>query len=153
REDDAGKSDDVDGIADARLSIAQANRGIVTVWHAQQREVAARVWRGLAVDVEAERRAELQNLDLEAPAAREQNRQLWDRRHLGRGDRAGRRVAPDGLFALRVLATHESLRPQRRVHARLIDRVLFQLVRDPRGHPVHRIDDVGVGDEIAPAID
>src|SRR5213078_263593 len=64
------------------VAVAQANGRIHVVLHAHQREVTAGIGRGLAVEVEGERRTELDDVRLEADAARQQHRQQRLRRHL-----------------------------------------------------------------------
>ena len=59
----------------------------------------------------------------------------------------------DLVLEVRPLAAHQALRLQRRLHARLIDRLLLELVQHPRRHAVDRIDDVRIGDEPAAAVD
>ena len=153
RQHDTGKADDVHRVADLRLAVAQANGRIHVVLHAHQREVTAGIGRGLAVEVEGERRTELDDVRLEADAARQQHRQQRLRRHLRRRHRAHGGVAADRVLDVGTLAAHQPLRAQGRIHARLVDRLLLQLVDDPRGQAVRGLDDVRVGDEVALAVD
>ena len=143
-EHDAGKAEDVHGVADLGVAGGQPDGRIDAVLHAKDREIATVVGSRLAVDVEAGRRAELLDLGLEQHAVREQHGELRERLDLGAVERAGAGLAADLVLEVGSLAAHQPLAPQRRLDAGLVDRLLLQLVHDPRRQAVRGIDHVGV---------
>ncbi len=151
-EHDPGKAEDVHRVADLHLAGGEADRGIDAVLHPQECEVAPGVGRRLASAVDARRRAEFLDLGLQLDAARQHHGDLGLRLELGAGEGArGGQAEP--LLDVGLLPVHEPPGLQLRLDARLIDRLLLQLVRHPRREPVGRIDDVGVGDDVPAAVD
>ena len=115
----------------------------------QQGEIAPGILERIALGVERDGCAELRDLGLEIGTVGQQHAYPPRRRERDRGD--GNR-AQQLFLEVRPLTPREPARLQRGVHTAFLDRPQLQVELDPRRHTVCGIDDVRIGDEVAPTI-
>src|SRR5207253_4062659 len=107
----------------------------------------------LARAVDRRRRAEFLDLRGQLRAVRQHHRDLGLSLELGAGEGGGRGRLTDPFLAVRPLPLRDAPGFELRLDARLLDRLLLQLVRDPGRQALGRIHDVRVGDDIAATVD
>ena len=115
----------------------------------QQGEIAPRVLECIAPGVERDGGAELRDLGLEIGTVGQQYADPPRRRELDRGDR---NRAQQLFLEVRPLIPREPARLQLGVDTAFLNGPQLQGELDPRRHSVCGIDDVRVGDEVAPTI-
>src|SRR5262249_36588101 len=147
--DHSPEPEDVELVAELGLLICDRQSWIYAVLDFQQGQIAPGILERIALRIERDRRAKLRDLGLEICAVREQHAHPPRRRETDRGH--GNR-AQELFLEVRALTACKPARLQRRVHTAFLARPELQIERDPGRHSVCWIDDVGVGDEVAPAV-